>query len=109
MIELAKGKAATVIWHKQDKYGRLVGKVSIEGIDVGLDQLRTGMAWVYVEYFNEVAPADRSDYRDAEAAARSARLGLWRDGEGAMPPWQWRKAMKEAQKAAMPTYEDGGQ
>jgi micrococcal nuclease len=24
MVEIAKGKAATVLWHKQDKYGRLV-------------------------------------------------------------------------------------
>jgi micrococcal nuclease len=95
MIELAKGKAAVVTWHKQDKYGRLVGKVTVDGVDVGLDQLRSGLAWVYVEYLAEVAPADRALYLRAEAAAKEAHLGLWHDPTP-MPPWQWRKPTRES-------------
>ena len=46
--------------------------------------------------------ADRDAYLQAEAAARQVQLGLWRDGDAAVPPWQWRKAVKEAQAPPPP-------
>ncbi len=76
----------------------------VDGVDVGLEQLRAGLAWVYVQYIHDVAPADQNRYLRAEAAARQAQLGLWRDGDAAVAPWQWRKAMKEV-KAAPPAVE----
>jgi endonuclease YncB( thermonuclease family) len=98
MVELAKGKTATVVWHKQDKYGRLVGRVDVDGVDVGLEQLRAGLAWVYVDYIDEVPEPHRAAYLSAEKEARAAGAGLWGVGTP-MPPWEWRKAVKEAKEA----------
>jgi hypothetical protein len=44
---------------KTDRYGRLVGKVLVNGQDVNLEQVRRGMAWHYKAYQREQAPADR--------------------------------------------------
>jgi endonuclease YncB( thermonuclease family) len=98
MLDLAKGKAALVTWHKQDRYGRFIGRVDVDGVDVGLEQLRAGLAWVYREYLGEVAPADRPTYLAAERQAQEARAGLWGEGKP-VPPWEWRKAVREARDA----------
>lgn len=45
-----------------------------------------------------MAPADCEVYRQAEATARGQQLGLWRDSDPT-PPWEWRKAAREAQAA----------
>lgn len=41
----AFGKDAQVEWSKLDRYGRIVGKVIVDGQDVGLQQLQAGLAW----------------------------------------------------------------
>lgn len=38
----------------------------------------------------------RTEYLAAEKQARATGAGLWVDGEGAMPPWNWRSAMRDA-------------
>src|SRR5205085_2880052 len=40
---------------KTDRYGRLVGKVTLNGLDVGLEQIRAGYAWVYTDYEKELS------------------------------------------------------
>lgn len=79
-----------VEWHKTDRYGRLVGVVRISGRDVGLEQVKSGLAWHYKEYRSEQTKADRILYDQAEEQARAARRGLWRD---ALPeaPWEFRR------------------
>jgi endonuclease YncB( thermonuclease family) len=37
----------TVDWYKKDRYGRLVGTVFLKGVEVGLEQIRAGLAWHY--------------------------------------------------------------
>jgi endonuclease YncB( thermonuclease family) len=72
--------------HKKDRYGCEVCAVR----DVGLEQIRQGMAWHYKEYQHEQPTQERLVYRDEEEAAKSAKGGLWKDPK-AMPPWAWRK------------------
>ena len=43
--------------------------------DVGLEQIRAGMAWWYREYAKEQATQERLVYRDEEEAAKAARRG----------------------------------
>ena len=76
---LAFGKDATVEWTKLDRYGRIVGKVIVDGQDVGLQQLQAGLAWWYRQYAREQSPQDRAAYSRAEDEARIARVGLWGD------------------------------
>jgi endonuclease YncB( thermonuclease family) len=64
-------------------------------LDVGLEQIRAGMAWHYKEYQHEQTTQDRLVYRDEEDAAKAARRGLWRDAKP-VPPWEWRQRKSEA-------------
>ncbi len=84
----------TVEWNKTDRYGRIVGKIEMGGVDVNLEQIREGSAWVYVQYLKELPPADRALYLEVEQEARSGHRGLWRD-EQPEPPWQWRRESRE--------------
>jgi endonuclease YncB( thermonuclease family) len=88
LSRLVFGKDVTVEWHKRDRYGRLVGKVLVEGADANLDQVRQGLAWVYVTYLREVALEDREAYLAAERR-RSKRSGY--GAISPVPPWKWRR------------------
>jgi len=85
------GKQVNVEWEKRDQYGRVVGKVLLDGRDVCLDQIRTGLAWHYKYYQNEQSAEDRKMYADAEEEARTARRGLWVDTDPT-PPWDFRRS-----------------
>jgi endonuclease YncB( thermonuclease family) len=86
--------------NKFDKYERRVGKVLVNGIDANLPMIQAGLAWHYKEYERDQSMTDRKLYSDAEIAARSARLGLWRDN-APTPPWEWRHGNKSADKQKM--------
>ncbi|MBK6742500.1 MAG: thermonuclease family protein [Hydrogenophilales bacterium] len=87
---LVYGKDVVVDWAKRDRYGRIVGKVLVDGRDACLDQARAGLAWHFKRYENEQSPEDRVSYAAAEVASRAARVGLWAD-PAPMAPWDWRK------------------
>ncbi len=93
LSDLAFSRNALAECHKVDRYRRAVCKVIVEGIDVGLEQIRRGMAWHYKRYQAEQSAEDRRKYSDAEIAARQEKRGLWRDHEP-MPPWEWRKTLR---------------
>lgn len=38
-------KQVTVEWEKEDRYGRTVGKILVDGRDANLEQIKAGMAW----------------------------------------------------------------
>lgn len=88
-------RMVTVEWHKQDRYGRLIGKILVDGQDANLAQVADGMAWHYKDYAQEQTPDDRARYAQAELDARSVRRGLWADPDP-IPPWAWRKMKREA-------------
>jgi endonuclease YncB( thermonuclease family) len=79
LAKLAFGRVATVEWRKHDKYRRIVGNVRVAGEDVGLAQVRSGLAWWYRDFARDQTPEDRRLYEAAELDARSLRLGLWQD------------------------------
>lgn len=92
LAELVAGQTVTVETHKQDRYGRAVGKVLLDDRDVNLEQIERGLAWFYRQYQSELTPDDRERYAAAEVQAREQRLGLWLwQDKAPMPPWEWRK------------------
>lgn len=93
LSECAFGRSATVEGSKWDRYGRLVGKVYVDGVDCNLRQVQSGLAWHYKRYVGEQQPADRIQYDAAEAAARSSRSGLWQE-PSPIPPWDFRRHKK---------------
>jgi len=78
---------------KVDRYGRAVCRVIVDGVDVGLEQIRRGYAWHYVKYAHEQRAADRASYSRAESEARSASAGLWSFSDP-IPPWDYRRTSR---------------
>jgi endonuclease YncB( thermonuclease family) len=79
LSDLVFGKSVDVEWSKQDRYGRIVGMITLAGVDINLEQIKRGMAWHYKTYQNEQSPEDRVAYAQSEREARDKRTGLWRD------------------------------
>lgn len=90
LIEAVIEKQVHVEASKTDKYGRVVGKVVVDGQDINLKQLQLGMAWVYIEYLRELSKVDKALYLEAEAQSKAIPFGLWRDSNP-VEPWIWRK------------------
>jgi endonuclease YncB( thermonuclease family) len=88
--DLVHGKQVRIEYDKEDKYGRIVGKVTVDDVDVCLQQLVLGMAWHYKKYQNEQSVSDRAVYSETELKSQSLKLGLWSD-DTPMPPWEFRK------------------
>jgi len=84
---------------KTDRYGRQVCKVLVGSVDIGLEQVRRGMAWHFKPYENEQSAEDRVAYAAAEDEARAAGRGLWRD-RMPVPPWDWRDGRRKRQQTA---------
>ena len=91
LATLAHRRVASANCPKVDRYGRAVCRVIIDGVDVGLEQIRRGYAWHYVKYAHEQRATDRERYSRAESDARSASIGLWSFSDP-IPPWDYRRA-----------------
>jgi endonuclease YncB( thermonuclease family) len=94
------GKTVEVVTGKKDRYGREVGKVLLDGVDVNLKQIQEGFAWHYKKYESEQADSDRKLYADAEAGARKYSLGLWKD-DNPTAPWEWRSGETKSADASI--------
>ena len=90
--EMVHGKQVLVDYQKKDKYGRLVGKVLINSVDVCLEQVKRGMAWHYKQFANEQSKEDQESYAQAETTAQAQSIGLWKE-KSPTPPWVFRKPM----------------
>lgn len=85
---LGRGVLALVP-HGVDRYGRTLATVYADGVDVGLEQIRAGLAWHFERYARDQEPAAREAYAAAQRQARQQRTGLWREAEP-LPPWTFR-------------------
>jgi endonuclease YncB( thermonuclease family) len=91
LSDLVFGKTVTVISSKKGGYGRTLGKVTLDGKNINLEQVNRGMAWFYRFFAYELSREDATAYEQAEASARKERRGMWADGEQ-MPPWDYRRS-----------------
>lgn len=92
LSDLVFGKLVVVDYNKHDRYGRIVGKVIVDGNDVNLEQVRRGLAWYFKKYKNELVLDERLAYLHAEEGARNDGLGLWVQ-PNALPPWEFRRPL----------------
>lgn len=83
------GKTVIVEATKKDRYGRVLGRVLVNGTDVCLEQIRAGLAWHYKQYANEQPESLRQSYSAAEQQARQEKVGLW-SVPNQIPPWEFR-------------------
>ncbi len=90
LVSIVAGQQVTIEYQKWDRYGRIVGKVLLDGIDACLEQVKAGFAWHYKKYQREQSTNDQRLYTNAENKARDERLGLWRENNP-IPPWEYRR------------------
>jgi micrococcal nuclease len=87
LSDLCYRREASYVQQAKDRYGRIVARVSCEGIDASRHQVEQGMAWVYLKYQTDPALSP------VEAIARAEKRGLWADPDP-VPPWEWRKSQR---------------
>src|SRR5437773_12301983 len=92
LADMCAGQVARVADRGKDRYKRTLGHVNCRGLDANTEQVRRGMAWVYVRY----APKNSPLYA-LESTARSQRVGLWAE-PAPVPPWEWRRSSGGASK-----------
>ncbi len=67
-----------------DRYGRKLGRLYWQGIDINRELVSAGYAWAYDQYVT-----DNSFYEN-QSKARNLKKGLWKD-QNPLEPWNWRK------------------
>ena len=85
LIRLVLRKQVLVSDLGQDSYGRQVGRLSVEGVDVGAELVRSGMAWAY--RFR----TGRGPYAALQREAQKDKKGLFSAAEAAMSPPVFRR------------------
>lgn len=86
---LAFNQQATADCRTMDQRLHKLCVVSVGGQDVGLEQIRAGMAWWDKQYNAQQSANERADYEQAEFMAKIHRTGLW-NSKNPTPPWEWR-------------------
>lgn len=72
----------------RDRYGRILGIVTVDSDNLNEKLLENGLAWVYRKY------CKKTHYYDLEKMARDAGIYIWSDTK-AIAPWEWRKMSKK--------------
>ena len=85
LIRLALRKSVQVVDHGQDSYGRQIGRLSVDGVDLGAEMVRSGMAWAY--RFR----TGKGPYAGLQRQARQQKIGVFAAPEAAMSPPVFRK------------------
>jgi len=84
LAEMVSGKQIHLVTQAVDKYGRLIARISVNGLDVNAEQIRRGMAWESSRFHNDKAMLK------LQQEAKNAPRGLWALSNP-VPPWKWRK------------------
>ena len=93
LSDLVFGKQVRVKKTGEDRYGRSLGLVSRDGIDINAKMIQDGWAWHYKKYNHD------SKLADLELHARSARRGLWTE-PNPLAPWDFRDRQKPKKSAS---------
>lgn len=82
--KLTTGKIIVVEWEKKDRYGRILGYVYADGVNVNKELLKNGLAWHY-KHFNK-----DKELAKLEQQAKDKKLNIWSD-KNPIEPYRWRK------------------
>lgn len=93
LTDLILNKNVIVEYSKISPNGEILGKVFLNGKDIGLELLQTGFAWYDGEQEELLNLNDSSDYDSAENESRRQSIGLWQN-QSAQEPWEFRKNYK---------------
>jgi endonuclease YncB( thermonuclease family) len=87
LSDMVFGKEVSIRKTGQDRYGRSLGFVSRDGIDINSKMIEEGWAWHYKKY------NDDSTLAYLERQARAANKGLWAEANP-IAPWEFRDRKK---------------
>lgn len=87
LSELIFNKTVAVKEMDVDRYGRTIGLVTINNLNVNEKLLEVGLAWHYKKYDSNKA------WAEIEKRARENKRGLWID-VNPTPPWEYRNSKK---------------
>jgi endonuclease YncB( thermonuclease family) len=93
LSDMVFGKTVTVTSRKKDRYGCVLGKVTLDGKDINKEQIERGMAWFNWPYEGELPANVAVPYKLTYMLARQKKLGLWADASP-VPPWEFRQSGK---------------
>jgi len=89
LASLVLNKMVEIKSYGLDRYGRTLGVVYVNGINVNLEMVKAGLAEVYR---GSPAPGfDNSPYWEAENEAHQANREMWVQGDKYVSPREWRK------------------
>ena len=74
----------------RDKYGRTVGVLLLDGVNLNLNQVQAGWAAAYPKYCAEPV------YYQAQDDAQAQRRGIWQEAGAQQRPWEWRAEKKQS-------------
>lgn len=72
-----------------DKYGRTVGVLVQDQVNINLQLVHSGWAATYPKYCREPV------YYQAQQDAEKNRRGIWREDGFQQQPWEWRRLQRE--------------
>jgi micrococcal nuclease len=84
LMELVGRQRVQVDGLAVDQYGRMIGLITVDGLNVNQEQMKRGMAWEYSHYHED------KTYVRLQNEAQQARRGLWVQSSP-QAPWLWRK------------------
>lgn len=85
LAQLIDEKTVGVVIVTTDSYGREVGTLYSDGVNINVAMVASGYAWWY-QYF---APHEHA-LQEAQRQARAQGLGLWAEPQP-VAPWDWRR------------------
>lgn len=88
--DMVFGKKVEIEPIDQDRYGRTVGMLTVDGVNVNEAILKAGYAWVYTRYCRK---SFCSDWQKVQEQAQAGQIGLWSD-PNPTPPWEYRRGSK---------------
>ncbi len=88
LAEMVFGKTVEVTEDGKDRYGRWIGHLTVNGVDVNRQMVAGGNAWHYEDYSRDTSLAA------LQSQAQSQRLGLWAQSNP-VPPWDFRKGLQK--------------
>lgn len=88
LTAVVMGKEVDIEPFSQDRYERMIGIVFLGDLNVNLELVKRGHAWAYRQYMRK----EDSALCINEAAARTAKRGLWAlPARDRVAPWEWRR------------------
>lgn len=83
LASMVFGKTVEVVDEGKDRYGRWIGHLTVNGVDVNRQMVATGNAWHYAAYSHDDSLAA------LQSQAQAQRVGLWAQ-PSPQPPWEYR-------------------